>query len=275
METRSGAAPNSSPGGDGGGAGPRWGDEPFTPAAVARMKRTRRRPRPTQFDYLHMSRLVADLAVTLRRLGEGAEDVLDVFCGTRPYDDLLPPSARITALDIPGNPYGVADVVSAEFLPFPDESFDLVMCIEGFHYVADPQEGVAEIRRVLRPGGRVLISVPLVWEYDRTILEHRFTGPSLKRLFDGWDEVAVIENGGRAVSWATLSSLIVSMGEWHVPEQFRLRRALHPAFAGLYLLVNGVGFVLDQAERRLARSSMTLPMNLLATARRPVNASRA
>jgi len=219
-----------------------------------------------------MSRLAADLAATLRRLGEGAEDVLDVFCGTRPYDDLLPPSARITALDIPGNPYGVADIVSAEFLPFPDESFDLVMCIEGFHYVADPEEGVAEIRRVLRPGGRVLISVPLVWEYDRTILEHRFTGPSLARLFDGWDEVTVIENGGRAVSWATLSALIVSMGEWHVPERFQLRRALHPAFAGLYLLVNGVGVVLDRVERRFARSSMTLPMNLLATARRPGNA---
>ena len=119
----------------------------------------------------------------------------------------------------------------------------------------------------------MLISVPLVWEYDRTVLEHRFTGPSLMRLFGGWDEVTVIENGGRAVSWATLSALIVSMGEWHVPERFQLRRALHPGFAGLYLLVNGVGIVLDGVERRFARSSMTLPMNLLVTARRPVNAS--
>ncbi len=81
------------------------------------------------------------------------------------------PSAHIIGFDIPGNPYGVADVVSAQFLPFPDESFDLVMCVEGFHYVADPQGGVAEIRRVLRHGGHPLISVPLVWEYDRTVLE--------------------------------------------------------------------------------------------------------
>jgi len=275
MDNRNGAGVELSPGEEEGGPGPRWGDEPFSPAAVAKMRRTRRRPKPTQFDYLHMSRLVDDLAATLRRLGQGAEDVLDVFCGTRPYDDLLPPSARITALDIPGNPYGVADVVSAEFLPFPDESFDLVMCIEGFHYVADSQEGIREIRRVLRPGGRALISVPLVWEYDRTVLEHRFTGPSLTRLFDGWDEVTVVENGGRAVSWATLTALIVSMGEWHVPQRFLLRRALHPAFAGLYMAVNGIGLVLDGVERRFARSEMTLPMNLLATARRPVNASRA
>src|SRR5215218_2546857 len=91
-----------------------------------------------------------------------------------------------------GNPYGVADVLSAQFLPFPDESFDLVMCVEGFHYLADPEDGVAEIRRVLRQGGHALISVPLVWEYDRTVLEHRFTGPSLKRLFSGWEDVSVV-----------------------------------------------------------------------------------
>jgi SAM-dependent methyltransferase len=168
----------------------------------------------------------------------------------------------------------VADVVSDEFLPFPDESFDLVMCIEGFHYVRDPPEGVAEIRRVLRPGGHAVISVPVVWEYDRTVFEHRYTGTSLALLFEGWDDVALVENGGRAVAWATLTGLIVSMGEWHVPERLQLRRALRPAFAGLYLLVNGMGLALDRAERRFARSDLTLPMNLLVTARRPASGVR-
>jgi SAM-dependent methyltransferase len=233
------------------------------------MRRTRRHPRPTQFDYLHVRRLVDDLSAALARVADGAEDILDLFCGTRPYDDLLPSSARITSLDIPGNPYGVADVVSGDFLPFADQSFDLVMCIEGFHYVINPEAGVAEIARVLRDGGRALISVPLVWEYDRTVLEHRYTGPSLERLFAGWEEVMLVENGGRAVSWATLTGLIVSMAESHVPERARLRRALHAGFAGLYLLVNGVGSLLDRTERRLARSALTLPMNLLITAKRP------
>ena len=251
----------------------RWGLEPFSPDEVARMRRTRRNPRPTQFDYLHVRRLLDDLAVTLARVGGGAVDVLDLFCGTRPYDDLLPSSARITGLDIPGNPYGVADVVTSDFLPFPDACFDLVMCIEGFHYVPVPQQGVNEIGRVLRPGGHALISVPLVWEYDRAVLEHRFTGPSLARLFEGWEEVMVVENGGRAVSWSTLSGLIVSMGEYHVPERMQLRRLLRPGFAGLYLVVNSVGLVLDRAERRFSRSSLTLPMNLLVTARRPAGAA--
>jgi SAM-dependent methyltransferase len=247
----------------------RWGEQLFAPETVAMMRRTRRHPRPTQFDYLHVRRLVDDLAAVLARLGPGVEDVLDIFCGTRPYNDLLPLEARVTGLDIPGNPYGVAEVVSDEFLPFPDGSFDLVMCIEGFHYVSDPAKGVAEIRRVLRPGGHAVVSVPFVWEYDRTALEHRFTGPELANLFRHWEEVAVIENGGRAVSWATLTGLVVSMGEWHVPARLNLRRLARPLFSGLYIVINGVGLLLDRAERRFARSSLTLPMNLLVTARRP------
>src|SRR5439155_16630699 len=129
---------------------PRWGAETFSTDVVARMRRMRRHPRPTQFDYLHVHRLVDDLAAALARIADGAEDVLDLFCGTRCYDDVLPSSARITGLDIPGNPYGVADVVSGEFLPFPYQSFDLVMCVEGFHYVVYPQSVVSEMGRVLR-----------------------------------------------------------------------------------------------------------------------------
>ena len=238
-------------------------------AELERIRRSRRHPRPTQFDYLHVRRLVDDLSSRLAEIDGPVADVLDIYCGSRPYDDLLPAAARRVAFDVEDNPYGVADVVSNEFLPFESGSFDLVTCIEAFHYVGDPEHGVREIRRVLRPDGTVLISVPFVWEYDRTILEHRFTGPSLERLFASWDEVTLVENGGRAVSWATLTGLIVSMAEYHVPERARLRRALHPAFAGLYLAVNGIGFLLDRTEHRLARSSLTLPMNLLVTAKRP------
>jgi SAM-dependent methyltransferase len=252
----------------------RSGEMTLSAKTVRAMRRTRRRPRPTQFDYLHVQRLLDDLTSVLRRVGTDTLDVLDLYCGTRPYDDLLPPTARIVGLDIPGNPYGVADVVSDELLPFPDESFDLVMCIEAFHYIAEPEKGVAAIARVLRPGGYAVIAVPFAWEYDRTLLEHRFTGPELERLFRGWEDVSVVENGGRAVSWATLTGSMGHMLEWHVPEQLALRRLLQPVFAAFYLMVNAAGLILDRGERRYARSSRTLPMNLLLTARRPTDVPR-
>lgn len=252
-----------------GGTPQRWGERPFAEHELAAMRRTRRNPRRSQFDYLHMRRLLDDLTAVLARLGPGVTDVLDLYCGTRPYDDLLPPHVRITAFDLPGNPYGVADVVSDEFLPFPNSTFDLVLCIEAFHYVPDPARGVAELARVLRPGGHAVVAVPLVWEYDRSQLERRFTGPELEALFQGWNDVSVLENGGRGVAWATLTGSIANMVEWHVPERFAARRVARPAFAAFYLLVNSIGTAIDRAERRYARSSLALPMNLLVTAKRP------
>jgi ubiquinone/menaquinone biosynthesis C-methylase UbiE len=48
----------------------------------------------------------------------------------------------------------VGDVAS---LPFPDVSFDLVVSTLSMHHWADPTAGLAQISRVLRPGGRALI----------------------------------------------------------------------------------------------------------------------
>jgi len=236
---------------------------------VRELRTSRRHPRITYFIYLHLRRLRDDLAVALAGLPHPVEDVLDLFCGPRPYEDLLPPGARCVGFDIDERyGVGVADVVSREFLPFEDESFDLVMCTQAFYYLEDSERGVAEIRRVLRPGGSALISTPLVWPYHRGILEHRFTGPELEGLFSGWDEVCVVENGGRGTSWATLTGHLIRIGESGVSK--RLRVSPHPLFAALYAAVNAIGIVLDSLERRYLRgATTTLPQNLLLTARKP------
>jgi SAM-dependent methyltransferase len=241
----------------------------IAPAELEAVRRSRRRPRWSQFDYLHMRRLVGDLEDALRRVPGPVRDVLDVYCGSRPYDDLFPAGAHILGLDVVGNPYGVADVVSDEFLPFEDASFDLVASIEAFHYVENPQRGIAEIRRVLRPGGSVLISIPLVWEYNRTILEHRYTGPELKALLDGWDDVDVVENGGRVVAWATLTATLLERIRTRIPDAFGAGRVLRSLWAPLYVVLNAAALGLDRLDERHASGPMTLPMNLLVTARRP------
>jgi SAM-dependent methyltransferase len=240
------------------------------PRELRKHRRSRRHPRPTQFDYLHLRYLVRDLAAVLERMDDGV-NVLDIYCGSRPYEDLLPKGSRGIGLDIDDR-YGLADVVSDEFLPFPDESFDLVMCTEAFQYVPDPAQGVAEIKRVLRPGGRVIITVSLVWQYDRTILEHRYTGPELAALFADWDGVEVVENGGYAVAWATLTGRILNMLQ-RAAERSAVRRVLSPGFSFMYLLINGVAIWLGRLERRHFRGKYTLPMNLRVTACRPVEAT--
>ena len=53
----------------------------------------------------------------------------------------------------------VGDVAA---LPFPDDSFDLVVSTLSMHHWDDPAAGLADIARVLRPGGRAL-----VWDFGR------------------------------------------------------------------------------------------------------------
>jgi SAM-dependent methyltransferase len=239
----------------------------YSARELAKIRRSRRHPRLAQFDYVHLRVLVRDLAAALRRLAAPGARVLDVYCGSRPYDDLLPESAEVVGFDVEGNPYGTADVVSDDFLPFPDAEFDLVLCIQAFDFVPDPERAVAEFRRVLRPGGRVLVTVPLAWEYDRTQLVRRYSGPELAELFRGWEDVQVAENGGVAVAWTTLTALLLRIAQRRLGRPAVLRWLVWPVFTFCYVATNVAGLGLHALEQRFARGDHVLPMNLMLTAR--------
>ncbi len=244
------------------------GEQPLPPSVLDDIRKSRSHPRPTQFDYLHLRYLLVHLKRAIAQLPEPPRDVLDVFCGTRPYERLLPPTSSYVSMDINAR-FGVPDLVTDEFLPFPDCSFDLVMCIEAFHYVPDPSVGVAELFRVVRPGGSAIVAVPHVWEYDPNTVEHRFTGPELVRLFDRWEDVALLQDGGRAVVWATQTGHMVALLEQHLALRLGHWRLLRAAFVPSYLLVNAIGMQLERAFRARSERYEVLPMNLMVVARRP------
>lgn len=105
------------------------------------------------------------------------EHVLDVACGTGlvalAAADCVGPSGRVSGIDLSGKmvdvaqrraqSLGLANVdfarMDAENLDLPDASFDVVLCALGLMYMPDPERAVQEMRRVLRPGGRVVIAV--------------------------------------------------------------------------------------------------------------------
>jgi ubiquinone/menaquinone biosynthesis C-methylase UbiE len=108
-------------------------------------------------------------------LGPG-ERVLDVACGTGVVARLASPivgeSGSVTGLDINADMLAVARSAtpegleidwreaSAEAMPFPDESFDGVLCQMGLQLVADRQAALGEMLRVLVTGGRLILNVP-------------------------------------------------------------------------------------------------------------------
>jgi SAM-dependent methyltransferase len=239
-------------------------------ATLRAIRRSRRHPAITQHDYLHLRALVAGLRLALSVLPGPVEDVLDVWCGSRPYEDLLPTGAHCVGLDVEGNPYGVADVVSNELLPFPDESFDLVTCIQAFHYMPNPGHAVSEFARVLRPGGTALVTSVFGFEYDRRHFEARYTEQQFRALFSGWEDIRVREDGGRTTTWTVLTGSLIHGLEQRLARR-RALRTLRPVFLASYGFVNVFGLALERAEKAGAQVA-ALPMNLTVTARKPSDA---
>jgi len=67
-------------------------------------------------------------------------------------------------------------VADAEHLPFADQSFDCVTCMGVLHHVADTRSSVAEIRRVLKPGGQL---IAMVYHRNSALYRIRFPIDSL------------------------------------------------------------------------------------------------
>jgi SAM-dependent methyltransferase len=233
------------------------------------IRASRRHPRITQYNYLHLRRLVEGLRTALADVAGPVGDVLDVWCGSRPYEDLLPAGVRCVGLDVSDNPYGVADVVSDEFLPFPDASFDLLTCVQAFQYMPDPDHAVSEFARVLRPGGTAVVSLVFGDAYEGDSFEGRYTSHQLRQLFASWDDVRVREDGGRTVTWTMLTGSLLFGAEQRVGRREKLR-ALRPLFVAGYVAVNGLGLALSRLDSETHRAA-ALPMNLTLTARKPAS----
>jgi SAM-dependent methyltransferase len=95
-------------------------------------------------------------------------EALDVACGTGYGARMLARRARVSGVDRNEDAVERARArVSGSFtvaemppIPFPDEAFDCVVCFETVEHIADDLEFIREIRRVLHPGGELLISTP-------------------------------------------------------------------------------------------------------------------
>ncbi len=129
--------------------------------------------------------------LVLSHLTPGAE-VLDLGAGAGLLSELdfRGLCRRIVGVDpdpcVRDNPFLDEAVVSSG-LPFPEASFDLVLCHNVCEHLEEPTRTFAEVYRVLRPGGRLLLKTP----------NRRHYVPLIARLTPHWFHQWVNELRGR------------------------------------------------------------------------------
>lgn len=85
---------------------------------------------------------------------------------------------------------GVNTVASVYELPFDNNQFDLVLCIAVLEHLENPQKAIQEMRRVLKIGGKIIVSVPFLFPiHDAPGDYWRFTKFGLKKLFSEYWEI--------------------------------------------------------------------------------------
>jgi ubiquinone/menaquinone biosynthesis C-methylase UbiE len=134
-------------------------------------------PPPANYERYFVPAIGAPLAADLIRLAarRPGERVLDVACGTgvvaRLASQQVGATGTVAGLDInpgmlavarsatpPGMPIEWHEA-SAETIPLPDASLDVVLCQMGLQFMPDKHAALHEMRRVLRRGGRLILNL--------------------------------------------------------------------------------------------------------------------
>jgi len=113
--------------------------------------------------------------------------LLDVGCGDKPWESVFAGVVEEhVGLDVAGARGSRADVVyDGSEIPFGDGAFDTVLSNQVLEHVPDPRALWAEMVRVLRPGGRLIVTVPFSFRLHAEPDDYwRFTPHALRQLCD-------------------------------------------------------------------------------------------
>jgi len=157
--------------------------------------------------FVYHARIVTEMLKDVKfRDGRYSDKILDVGCGTG-FVSSLYPSFDITGVDISDgmleqNPY-TWKKAPAEQLPFPDDTFDFVVCRSLLHHLDDPRLGLREMFRVLKSGGKWVCYDPnhnFIYEAIRHTFQETDRFSHLHKSFNDEELFSMIEESGLKIT---------------------------------------------------------------------------
>jgi SAM-dependent methyltransferase len=142
---------------------------------------------------------------------------LDVGCGLRPYEHHFPKNSYI-GVDVE---YSGRDKMlkspdyfyDGNILPFPENSFDGVISTQVFEHVPNTRALIAEIHRVIKPGGGLVVSLPFMWqEHEEPYDFSRFTSFGITELLkqNGFEIESIVKDVGAIESLAVVLNVYIA-----------------------------------------------------------------
>lgn len=106
--------------------------------------------------------------------------ILDLACGNSPFQDQL--KNRVGCDYVLGK--GVNVLADSHYLPFQNEIFDTIICLEALEHFHTPEIAVKEMARVLKPNGSLILTIPFCYPVHEAPYDfQRYTEYGLRKLF--------------------------------------------------------------------------------------------
>jgi SAM-dependent methyltransferase len=169
-----------------------------------------------------MEQIVARDLPTERQL-----EAIDLGCGNMPYRPLFESrGVHYRGADLPGNPDAQLTLDPATGrVDVPDGSCDIVVSTQVLEHVASPAAYLAECRRLLRPGGRLILSTHGYWWYHPDPQDFwRWTGDGLRRLIT--EQGFTVERTVGVLGLSAAGLQLFQDGRWRAMPRF-----MRPLFA--------------------------------------------
>ena len=186
---------------------------------------------------------------------------LDAGAGRMAYRPLIEPRCETyESLDAAGA-LGVDHIADLQDTRLPADAYDTIVCTQVLQHLPEPARAVGEIARMLKPGGKAILSVPhLVWLHNEPHDYMRFTAHGMRFLLEkaGLTTIRAEPVGGLVCFLAYAPSTIALALLWPVRPLFRLA-----------LLANKLFIRLALAADRFFGAKRLYPTNVLVVAEKP------
>ena len=139
------------------------------------------------------------------RLNSTGKKVLNVGAGDRQYREYFPNQVTLDAAQC-----GSTDIVGDIHTIRIQGKYDVILCTQALEHFYDPQRALDNMRRALNPGGKLIMTVPLIYPLHEEPHDYfRFTEHGLRHLLREWNGVEITPQTHR---FGTLGAMIQTYG---------------------------------------------------------------